>query len=67
MGRTTPQIVEFGRTGWANLFGAQFGIGQCGDLCECCLRELGGLAESGASLAMAEGHCQKPNPSANPP
>ena len=31
-GRTAAEVVEFRRTGWADLFGAQFGIGQCGDL-----------------------------------
>ena len=57
--RAAAQIVEFARTGWANLFGAQFGIGQCGDL-------YSRLAGSGGSLAMAGGHCQKQSPSHKP-
>jgi 3-phosphoshikimate 1-carboxyvinyltransferase len=58
-GRTPSQIVELRRTGWANLFGAQFGIGQFGDL-----NLLAGL--EGRSLAMAGGHCQKPSPFSQP-
>ena len=57
VGRSAAKIVEFRRTAWANLFRAQFGIGQCGDLC---LVGCEGVAISGGSLATLTVHCQNP-------
>ena len=54
VGRPAVQVVEFSRTGGANLFCAQFGTGQWGDL------DSGG--GSGGPLAMGQGRCQRRNP-----
>src|SRR5208337_3875770 len=55
VGRPAAKIVEFRRTGRADLFGAQFGIGQGGNLYPCGKRRLSCHARGALSKANPPG------------